>query len=862
MVNTSVVGDAGTLWAVAAQFVIAGFMGALWFQYRASWRADRGNRGPYWLMHWSATLMTLFLVDGLVTALPNSSGTDATLFVRAQILAATVLLALPVMKSFILGRPIRWYVAVAGGLFVARAVLSLTTDLVFGHTTVNGIPQNGRLLGPSFLLPLMVVAWYVATSTARLPATRTRFGLQLASSLSLAGLLSAYFTPPGPAAEMLKGVWALPLVAMLLVMAQRRIGDADQRLARQHRLREALTEIANAAWLITDPWEVLKLAETMARQQVGDQTLIGSLAPGIRGQFSATFTSSNGQPEDDVTKNFIEDLSEIVSVAAERMRLSGNLRQEALTDYLTRLPNRKALELHLKQALVRAQQNGVRLALLYCDVDEFKRENDQYGHAWGDELLQRIASHLQSSMREGTFVARVGGDEFVVMIEDAGSRGDLVKVATSLRSGLDLQGTRRIPPLLSVGVAVWAGDDGTDSDLLLREADAAMFEGKRSAVGVVVLDDALRARMLGEQNLGREIDAALLQDDFELHFQPIVDARTLGVVGVEGLIRWPHADGMRMPGQWIAFAEKTGQIVPVGRWAVVQARAAMRRFNLPIAVNVAARQLAEPRFVEHLRADWGEDDWHLLTLEITESDLLDDLSQAIECLTAVRALGARISIDDFGTGYSSFARLANLPVDVLKIDQAFVRDLDSSKGIAVVRAIIALAEAYGLDIVAEGVETLEQLDVLTSLRVPNLQGYLLGRPSLYVPTRVDPLTVHFAQPLGSSHEGPIESSQQRDQAAEDRDRESAYRDHSSEARDEAAELRDYASELRDQVAELDETLTSTENLEIALRRAAVARLEAASDRRSAALDRRAAASERIFANLDRQNAMADRDGRS
>ena len=852
-------GDAGTLWAVAAQFVIAGFMGALWFQYRASWRADRRKRGPYWLMHWSATLMTLFLLNGLLTALPSSHGADATLFLRAQVLATTVLLALPVMKSFILGRPIRWYVAVAGGLFVARALLWLTTDFVSAHTTLNGIPQNGRLLGPTFLLPLIVVAWYVAASTTRLPATRTRLGLQLAASLSLAGLLSAYLIPPGPAAEMLKGAWALPLVAMLHVMAQRRIGAADRRVARQHRLREALTEIANTAWLTTDPLEILKLAETTARQQVGDQSLTGSLAPGIRGQFSASFTSSTEQP-DDVTRNFVEDLSEIVSVAAERMRLAANLRQEALTDYLTRLPNRKALELHLKQALLRTKQNSVRLALLYCDVDEFKRENDQYGHAWGDELVQRIASHLQTNVREGTFVARVGGDEFVVMIEDAGSREDLLKVARSLRSGLDLPGTRRIPPLLSVGVAVWAGDDGTDSDLLLREADAAMFEGKRSAVGVVVFDDALRARLVGEQNLGREIDAALLHDDFELHFQPIVGARTLGVVGVEALIRWPHADGMRMPAQWIAFAEKTGQIVPVGRWAVVAARAAMRRFNLPIAVNVSARQLAEPRFVEHLRADWGEDDWHLLTLEITESELLDDLSHAIECLTAVRALGARISIDDFGTGFSSFARLANLPVDVLKIDQAFVRDLDSSEGIAVVRAIIALAVAYGLDIVAEGVETIEQLDVLTSLGVPNLQGYLLGRPSLYVPTRVDPFTVHLAQPLGSSHDGHVQSGQQRDRAAEDRDQESACRDHSSEARDEAAELRDHAAELRDQVAELDETLTSMENLEIALRRAAVARLEAASDRRSAALDRHAAASERNFADLDRQNAMADRDG--
>ena len=167
------------------------------------------------------------------------------------------------------------------------------------------------------------------------------------------------------------------------------------------------------------------------------------------------------------------------------------------------------------------------------------------------------------------------------------------------------------------------------------------------------------------------------------------------------------------------------------------ARAAAKILPLPVAVNFAARQLAEPGFVENLREDWGDDDWALLTLEITESDLLEDLSHAIESLTAVRALGARISIDDFGTGHSSFARLANLPVDVLKIDQAFVRDLDSPGGVAIVQAIVALAEAYALDIIAEGVERIEQLEVLIDLGVPKLQGYLLGRPSQSVPERVD-----------------------------------------------------------------------------------------------------------------------------
>ena len=156
------------------------------------------------------------------------------------------------------------------------------------------------------------------------------------------------------------------------------------------------------------------------------------------------------------------------------------------------------------------------------------------------------------------------------------SLDELVELARSIHVGLDLPGADRIPPLLSVGVAVCAPEEGADPDLLLREADAAMFEGRRSGLGVVVFDDALRAQMVAEQNLGREIDAALLHDEFELHYQPIVDARTLGIVGVEALIRWPHCDGMRMPAQWIPFAEKTGVIIPVGRWVVVAARVVRR----------------------------------------------------------------------------------------------------------------------------------------------------------------------------------------------------------------------------------------------------------------------------------------------
>ncbi|MEO8518563.1 MAG: EAL domain-containing protein, partial [Dermatophilaceae bacterium] len=688
-------------------------------------------------MLWSGVLTMLFLVNGLLPALPDGLGAQVVLFARAQILAAAVLLALPAVKAFTGGRPIRWWVTVAGSMFAGRAVLWITTDAVVVHAGMDGQWRFGSWSALTFLAPVAVVALYVALRAARMRDKAARAALAWATVAGGAGLTVAFVIPQGHIAELVKGVWTLPLVAALYAMGKLRIRAANARVARQQALRDALNEIGRTACLTTDLPAMLGQAETVAREQVGDHTLVGSVGPRSGEPFSTSFDSATGLPRDDLTSDFLDDLCRIVSVAAERMHLTDDLRAEALTDPLTRLPNRMALELQLAKAFARATSQGTDLAVLYCDIDDFKRENDKHGHAWGDELLLRIAARIREILGGGPFLARFGGDDFVVLVENAESPDVLVELARSIHVGLDLPGADRIPPLLSVGVAVFAPEQGADPDLLLRQGETAMLEGRRSGLGVVVFDDALRAQMVADQNLVREIDAALLYDEFELHYQPIVDAKTLGIVGVEALIRWPQVDGMRMPAQWIPFAEKTGVIIPVGRWVVGAARQCVERLGLPVAVNVAARQLADPRFIDHLREDWGDNDWHLLTLEITESDLLEDLSDVIDSLTAVRELGARISIDDFGTGYSSFSRLATLPVDVLKIDQAFVRDLDTPGGVAVVRAIVSLARAYGLDVVAEGVERMDQLEVLAELGVANLQGYLLGRPALAVPERVD-----------------------------------------------------------------------------------------------------------------------------
>ena len=255
--DTSGVKDAAAGWGVVAQCVMAGFMGALWLQHRAHWRDEGGKGGAFWLMLWSGSLTVLFLVNGLLPALPSGLGAELMLFVRAQILAAAVLLALPAVKSFTRGRPIRWWVTVVSAMFVVRAVLWVTTNLVWAHTTLGGQSWFGSWQAPTFMTPVAVVVLYVAIQAARMPATASRSALIGAAAAGSAGLTAAFVIPPGHVAELVKGVWALPLVAALYAMGKLRIRAADARVARQHALRDALTEIGNAAFSATDQAAIL-----------------------------------------------------------------------------------------------------------------------------------------------------------------------------------------------------------------------------------------------------------------------------------------------------------------------------------------------------------------------------------------------------------------------------------------------------------------------------------------------------------------------------------------------------------------------------------------------------------------------------
>jgi EAL domain-containing protein (putative c-di-GMP-specific phosphodiesterase class I) len=262
-----------------------------------------------------------------------------------------------------------------------------------------------------------------------------------------------------------------------------------------------------------------------------------------------------------------------------------------------------------------------------------------------------------------------------------------------------------------------------------------MAEARRTHAGVAYLDHRLREREARRVAVHDDLERAVVEGRIIGHFQPVADATTLQVVGVETLARWQDGDVLRAPAAWLPLAEETGLIVEVGRQMFRAARAGMERFGLPVAVNVAPRQLDEADVVRDIVEAWGDSAWDRLTIEVTESAWLYDDQHARSALTELARRGARIALDDFGTGYNSLARLGSLPLHVLKIDKTLVDDLGTDEGAAVVRAVLSLAEAHGLEVIAEGVERRSQLSALIALGVPMVQGHLVGRPRADVPLR-------------------------------------------------------------------------------------------------------------------------------
>jgi diguanylate cyclase (GGDEF)-like protein/PAS domain S-box-containing protein len=431
----------------------------------------------------------------------------------------------------------------------------------------------------------------------------------------------------------------------------------------------------------------------------------------------------------------------------ERRTLADQLRHQAFHDTLTGLPNRALLEDRLTQALARAARSARPVAVLSLDLDNFKTVNDSLGHLAGDEVLVTIGQRIGRLIRGADTAARFGGDEFAVLLEDLPAGVDPVtesaqvaqRLLDACRAPMTIQ-EREVAVGCSIGIAI--SDAGIESpDDLLRAADVAMYNGKERGRGrYEVFEPEMHARILDRLELESDLRLAIERRELVVYYQPIVALETHAIVGVEALVRWDHPRrGFLPPGAFIPTAEETGLIVPLGALVLRQACADARRWQercpasppLTVTVNLSTRQLDDPGCVEDVRRALGESGLPpaSLTLEITESFMMNDPDAAIARLAGLKRLGVQVALDDFGTGFSSLSYLQRLPVDVLKIDKTFVdRMASTGRDTSLVEAILTLGRSLRLKTVAEGIERPDQLTRLRALGCTYGQGYLLSRP--------------------------------------------------------------------------------------------------------------------------------------
>lgn len=431
----------------------------------------------------------------------------------------------------------------------------------------------------------------------------------------------------------------------------------------------------------------------------------------------------------------------ILADITELKEAEARMRHIAQHDPLTGLPNRLALLMRLAQLLPEARRHGWRLAMMFIDLDRFKIINDTLGHQIGDELLREVARRLSSVVRETDFVARLGGDEFVVILPAIASPTDAAlvaaKIINALASSIEAD-DHELHTSPSIGISLFP-DDGPDGDTILKNADTAMYHAKAAGRNnyqffAADMNKAATLRL----DIERKLRQALSRQELSLCYQPQFDAHRNRPTGVEALIRWRHpVDGLIPPDQFIPVAEETGMIVEIGEWIMLNACREMKRWiddglaPLRIAVNVSARQLRRRDFCEAVAgvlADSGLAP-ELLELEITESSIMENPQEAIKILESLGRMGVSLAIDDFGTGYSSLAYLKLFPIDHLKIDRSFVRDIEHDlNDRAIAFGTIALAHSLGLNVIAEGVESDDQLELLRSNGCDEVQGYLFSKP--------------------------------------------------------------------------------------------------------------------------------------
>jgi len=443
----------------------------------------------------------------------------------------------------------------------------------------------------------------------------------------------------------------------------------------------------------------------------------------------------------------VRDISARKRAEAERNHL---IRERALyaeisrlarQDVLTGLPNRTLLQDRLAASIASAARHGHRLAVLFLDLDRFKQVNDSLGHGTGDRLLQSVAARLAASVRGTDTVSRQGGDEFVILLSEVHGWGDVTAVAEKILAGVTgvhRVGKHELHVTASMGVALYP-EDGRDAETLIKNADIAMYYAKdegRDNYQFFTAD--MNTRVVERQVLEGRLRNALDRREFVLYYQPKIDLVTGEMMGAEALIRWQHPDGgIVLPERFVPLAEDTGLIVPIGQWVLREACRQAREWQsaglqtVPVAVNISAVEFRSKGFLDGLRRILAETglEPRLLELELTESVLMESAASTASMLRELKAMGIRLAVDDFGTGYSSLSYLTRFPIDALKVDRSFIREIAGDlDGSPIVTAVISMGKSLNHRVIAEGIETAQQLAFLQSQQCEEGQGFHFSPP--------------------------------------------------------------------------------------------------------------------------------------
>ena len=491
----------------------------------------------------------------------------------------------------------------------------------------------------------------------------------------------------------------------------------------------------------------IELAPSLDSQKLSRMcdSLINKIRPMV--SFETTFNRKDGSSYPAECKlQLVEPTgsdSEIllwVQDLTERKQMENTIRQMAYYDSLTGLPNRNLLNDRLAVALANSSRNNHKVAILFLDLDHFKTINDSLGHETGDQLLQQVSLRIKGVLRKQDTIARMGGDEFIILIPGLTDTDHTARLAEKILDAITPVfkiGDNELYIGCSIGISIFP-DDGTEIKTLLKNSDLAMYRAKEKGRNTFQLytpsmNFKAMERLAVEKNLRKALD----REEFELHYQPKINLKSGQIAGMEALIRWDSPElGMVMPSQFIHIAEETRLIIQMGHWVLLTACRQAKQWQseglpqIPISVNLSVVQFTHPNLVSEISKVIKQTNTqpHNLELEITESVLMQDTTLAVSILNKLSELGIKISIDDFGTGFSSLNYLKNLPMDYLKIDQTFIKDFNLQTNSAITKAIVTLAQSLNMKTIAEGVETEEQKEFLKELNCDEAQGYLFSKP--------------------------------------------------------------------------------------------------------------------------------------